>query len=134
MVDTEIAGPSRECHNNSVPSPWPGSRPNSLTRASRKYSIGTHVAPGRKPMVAGSTSAGRGPLNDDIASLAGEAETRLGQHPGGAMYLSQPDLGPILGARVLSEFGDDPDHYAEASARKILWARARSPETGGKSS
>ncbi|MGH3336354.1 MAG: transposase [Nocardioides sp.] len=34
------------------------------------------------------------------------------------MYLSQPGLGVILGARVLSEFGDDPDRYADAKARK----------------
>ena len=34
------------------------------------------------------------------------------------IYLSQPGLGPILGARVLAEFGDDPDRYADARARK----------------
>jgi hypothetical protein len=31
---------------------------------------------------------------------------------------SQPGLGTILGARVLSEFGDDPNRYADARARK----------------
>ena len=31
---------------------------------------------------------------------------------------SQPGLGTILGARVLAEFGDDPDRYADAKARK----------------
>jgi hypothetical protein len=31
---------------------------------------------------------------------------------------SQPGLGIILSARVLAEFGDDPDRYADAKARK----------------
>ena len=30
----------------------------------------------------------------------------------------QPGLGAILGARVLGEFGDDPDRYADAKSRK----------------
>lgn len=34
------------------------------------------------------------------------------------IYLSQPGLGTILGARVLAEFGDDPDRYADAKARR----------------
>jgi len=34
------------------------------------------------------------------------------------IYLSQPGLGTILGARVLAEFGDDPNRYANAKARK----------------
>jgi transposase len=34
------------------------------------------------------------------------------------MYLSQPGLGPVLGARVLGEFGDDPDRYDSGKARK----------------
>ena len=57
-------------------------------------------------------------LNDEIAFLANEVETLFGLHPDAAVYLSQPGLGPILGARVLAEFGDDPDRYADASARK----------------
>ncbi|WP_139140163.1 MULTISPECIES: transposase, partial [unclassified Frankia] len=32
--------------------------------------------------------------------------------------LSQPGLGPVLAARVLAEFGDDPTRYADAKARK----------------
>ena len=34
------------------------------------------------------------------------------------VYLSQPGLGTVLAARVLGEFGDDPDRYAGAKARK----------------
>ncbi len=45
-------------------------------------------------------------------------EAHFGQHPDAEIYLSQPGLGTILGARVLGEFGDDPDRYAGARARK----------------
>src|SRR3712207_5877660 len=41
--------------------------------------------------------------------LRAEVEAGFGRHPDAEIYLSQPGLGPILGARVLAEFGDDPD-------------------------
>jgi len=49
-----------------------------------------------------------------------EEQVRLGfgQHPDAKIYLSQPGLGTILGARVLAEMGDDPDRYTDARARK----------------
>ncbi len=42
----------------------------------------------------------------------------FGRHPDTEIYTSQPGLGVILGARVLSEFGDDPHRYRDAKARK----------------
>jgi transposase len=57
-------------------------------------------------------------LNAEIATMQGEVEAHFGQHPAAEIYLSQPGLGAILGARVLSEFGDDPHRYADAKARK----------------
>ena len=50
--------------------------------------------------------------------MQGEVEAHFGQHPDAEIYLSQPGLGAILGARVLAEFGDDPHRYADAKARK----------------
>lgn len=50
--------------------------------------------------------------------LARQVEQDFGQHPDAEMYRSQPGLGAILAARVLAEFGDDPDRYADARARK----------------
>jgi transposase len=50
--------------------------------------------------------------------LARQVEQGFGQHPDAEIYLSQPGLGVILGARVLAEFGDDPDRYADAKGRK----------------
>ena len=47
-------------------------------------------------------------------------EAGFGQHPDAEIYLSQPGLGTILGARVLAEFGDDPDRYADARGPQEL--------------
>jgi transposase len=57
-------------------------------------------------------------LNTEIATMQGEVEAHFGRHPAAEIYLSQPGLGAILGARVLAEFGDDPHRYADAKARK----------------
>jgi hypothetical protein len=53
-----------------------------------------------------------------IETLRGEVEAGFGQHPDAEIYLSQPGLGTVLGARVLAEFGDDPARYADPKARK----------------
>lgn len=57
-------------------------------------------------------------LNEEIATLEKEVKNHFGRHPDAEIVLSQPGLGPILGARVLAEFGDAPDRYASAKARK----------------
>src|SRR3954466_5929896 len=57
-------------------------------------------------------------LNTEIATLQGQVEAHFGQHPDAEIYLSQPGLGVVLGARVLAEFGDDTTRYADARARK----------------
>jgi transposase len=57
-------------------------------------------------------------LNEQIKILQGQVEAYFGKHPDAEIILSQPGLGPILGARVLAEFGDDHDHYTSAKARK----------------
>ncbi|HEY4854475.1 MAG TPA: transposase [Streptosporangiaceae bacterium] len=45
-------------------------------------------------------------------------EAHFGQHPDAEIYLSQPGMGTILGARVLGEFGGDPHRYADGKARR----------------
>jgi transposase len=57
-------------------------------------------------------------LSEQVKALQGQVEAHFGQHPAAEIILSQPGLGPILGARVLAEFGDDPHRYANAKARK----------------
>ena len=53
-----------------------------------------------------------------VAVLEAEVSECFGRHPDAEIYLSQPGLGQVLGARVLAEFGDDPSRYADARARK----------------
>ena len=57
-------------------------------------------------------------LNEQVASLQGQVEAHFGRHPDAEIYLSQPGLGAITGARVLGELGDDPHRYASAKARR----------------
>jgi len=57
-------------------------------------------------------------LNEQVASLQGQVEAHFGRHPDAEIYLSQPGLGAITGARVLGEFGDDPHRYATAKNRR----------------
>jgi transposase len=57
-------------------------------------------------------------LNTQIAELGTVVADHFGRHPDAEIYASQPGLGVVLGARVLGEFGDDPDRYADAKARK----------------
>ena len=53
-----------------------------------------------------------------IATLAGELEAGFDQHPDAKVVRSLPGLGTVLGARVLGEFGDEPNRYASAKSRK----------------
>jgi transposase len=57
-------------------------------------------------------------LNRQITELEHELATHFETHPDADIYLSLPGLGVILGARVLGEFGDDPNRYTTAKSRK----------------
>jgi transposase len=57
-------------------------------------------------------------LDEQVKILQGQVEEHFGPHPDAEIYQSQPGLAAILGARVLAEFGDDPDRYADAKSRK----------------
>jgi transposase len=57
-------------------------------------------------------------LNSEIAELQAVVAEGFGRHPDAEILTSQPGLGPVLGARVLAEFGDDRTRYADAKARK----------------
>jgi transposase len=59
-----------------------------------------------------------GELNAQIADLEARLAEDFEQHPDADIYRSLPGLGDVLGARVLGEFGDDPDRYATAKSRK----------------
>jgi transposase len=57
-------------------------------------------------------------LNTQIAELEEQVEANFSEHPDADIYLSQPGLGAVLGARVLAEFGDAKQRYADAKARR----------------
>jgi transposase len=57
-------------------------------------------------------------LNIEIAELGQVVADHFGRHRDAERYLSLPGLGPVLGARILGEFGDDPHRYTNAKARR----------------
>lgn len=57
-------------------------------------------------------------LNTQIARLQAQLEEAFEQHPDAEVLRSLPGLGIVLGARVLGEFGDDPNRYADARCRR----------------
>jgi transposase len=57
-------------------------------------------------------------LNRQIADLETQLADHFEHHPDAEIYLSLPGLGVVLGARVLGEFGDDPDRYTTAKSRR----------------
>jgi len=57
-------------------------------------------------------------MNRQIELLQTELGASFDAHPDAEIYHSQPGLGPILGARVLGEFGDDPNRYQDARCRR----------------
>jgi hypothetical protein len=73
-----------------------------------------------------------GALNTEIARLQAGLVAHFHRHPDAQIYLSQPGLGEILGARVLGEFGDDPHRYASAKARKNYAATSPITRQSGK--
>ena len=71
-------------------------------------------------------------LNAQIAALGKQVEAHFGRHPDAEIYRSQPGLGELLSARVLGEFGDDPDRYDGARARKNYAGSAPITRASGK--
>ena len=57
-------------------------------------------------------------LNSQVATMESEMAEHFDKHPDAQIIRSLPGLGTILGARVLAEFGDDPNRYGDAKSRK----------------
>lgn len=47
-------------------------------------------------------------MSVEIAELEQQLRAEFARHPAATIYRSQPGLGPVVAARVLAEFGDDP--------------------------
>ena len=71
-------------------------------------------------------------LNGEIATMEQQVTASFRRHPDAAIYLSQPGIAEILGARQLGEFGDDPHRYASAKARKNYAATSPVTRQSGK--
>ena len=72
-----------------------------------------------------------GNLNAQVAALEERLTSQFGTHPDAAILRSQPGLGVVLGARVLSEFGDDPARYTTAKGRKAFAGTAPVTRSSG---
>ncbi len=59
-----------------------------------------------------------GEINRQIKELEAELAAYFEQHPDAEIYRSLPGLGVVLGARVLGEFGNDPERYESAKSRR----------------
>lgn len=57
-------------------------------------------------------------LNIEIAELGQAVADHFGRHRDAERFLSLPGLGPVLSARILGGFGDDPHRYTDAKARR----------------
>jgi transposase len=71
-------------------------------------------------------------VSEQVKVLEGQVQAHFSQHPDAEIIASQPGLGPILGARVLAEFGDAPHRYASAKARKNYAATSPITRKSGK--
>src|SRR5271157_3889854 len=71
-------------------------------------------------------------LNEQVTVLEEQVRAHFGRHPDAEIYLSQPGIGPVLGARVLGEFGDDPHRYVSGKARRTTPPPLRSPARQGR--
>jgi transposase len=72
-------------------------------------------------------------LASEIATIETELADRFDQHPDAKIIRSLPGLGMVLGARVLAEFGDDPERYADAKSRKNYAGTSPITRASGKS-
>jgi len=72
-----------------------------------------------------------GSLNGEIASLEETLGQQFEKHPDAEIILSLPGLKTVLGARVLAEFGDDPNRYANSKARKCYAGTAPITRSSG---
>ncbi len=72
-------------------------------------------------------------VNAELAGLEAELAPSFEKHPDAEIYRSLPGLGIVLGARVLSEFGDDRTRFAHPKARKNYAGSSPITKTSGKS-
>jgi len=56
--------------------------------------------------------------NHEVAELEAVLTANFEEHPDAKVIHSLPGMGMVLGARVLGEFGDDPNRYSDGKSRR----------------
>ena len=72
-------------------------------------------------------------LNASVAELEAALSEHFEQHPDAKIIHSLPGMGTVLGARVLGEFGDDSNRYADAKSRRNYAGTSPVTKASGKS-
>lgn len=57
-------------------------------------------------------------MSDQLEGLDAALADHFDKHPDAELLRSLPGLGAVLSARMLAEFGDDPNRYTDAKARR----------------
>jgi transposase len=70
-------------------------------------------------------------MNRELAELEAELSQSFRGHPDAEIYRSLPGLGVILSARVLAEFGDDPNRFDHPKSRKAYAGTAPITKASG---
>ena len=70
-------------------------------------------------------------FNATILELEKALAEHFEQHPSAKIIRSLPGMGTVLGARVLGEFGDDPNRYADAKSRRNYAGTSPVTKTSG---
>ena len=71
-------------------------------------------------------------LNRQLEQVTQQLQRHFELHPDAEIVRSLPGLGVILGARVVAEFGDDPNRYGHPKARKNYAGTAPITRASGK--
>jgi hypothetical protein len=72
-------------------------------------------------------------MTTEIAELERALSERFEQHPSAKIIHSLPGMGTVLGARVLGEFGDDPNRYFDAKSHRNYAGTSPVTRASGKS-
>jgi transposase len=117
-----------------------GRQPNLERRAQEIQAILRSEYLGQPSLLSGaygkaSSSAARliGSYNNEISTLEVALSEHFEQHPDAKIIHSLPGLGTVLGARVLSEFGDDRTRYLDGKSRRNYAGTSPITKASGKS-
>jgi hypothetical protein len=72
-------------------------------------------------------------LNATVKELEAGLAEHFEQHPDAKIIRSLPGMGTVLGARVLGEFGDDPNRYSDGKSRRNYAGTSPVTRASGKS-